>query len=151
MKIATHYVENWNGKPIMRLNAIERYFKNALYNTKQDNENKLSRFCSICIGPENNRAAVAPNGDLYACQEMPSNEGSTSPFWIGSIYTGIDTERQNNIFQACRPFIQQGDMPCEQCSAYYFCYGGCASQNYLSTNHIRHCSHEYCELLRQTT
>ena len=45
-------------------------------------------------------ASIHPNGNLYACQEMTSNEGEDSAFYIGSIYTGVDNEQRRALMES---------------------------------------------------
>lgn len=45
-------------------------------------------------------ASIHPNGNLYACQEMTSNEGEESAFYIGSIYSGVDNNRRRALAES---------------------------------------------------
>ena len=40
-------------------------------------------------------ASIHPNGDIYACQELTSNDGQNSIFWIGNI-------RESGLCWECR-------------------------------------------------
>ena len=42
-------------------------------------------------------AAISPTGDIYGCQEMTSNEGEESIFYIGNIYDGTKDELRDRL------------------------------------------------------
>ena len=97
-------------------------------------------------------ASVHPNGDVYACQEMTSNEGPESPFYIGSVYTGVDDARRLALMEAFDARPVRGE-DCAGCKYDRICDGGCVANNYMLTGSLGAVPEVYCwwrrELLRQ--
>lgn len=80
-------------------------------------------------------ASIHPNGSVYGCQEMTSNDGEDSAFYIGSIYDGIDEARRISLMGLyCAADIKGGD--CALCKYNDICDGGCVANNYLITGRI---------------
>lgn len=97
-------------------------------------------------------ASIHPNGSIYACQEMTSNEGSESPFYIGSVYTGVDDARRLALMEAFDARPVRGE-DCAGCKYDRICDGGCVANNYMLTGSLGAVPEVYCwwrrELLRQ--
>lgn len=97
-------------------------------------------------------ASVHPNGDVYACQEMTSNEGPESPFYIGSIYAGVDNARRRALMESFDALPVRGEY-CDDCGYDRICDGGCVANNYMITGSLGVMPEVYCwwrrELLSQ--
>ena len=88
-------------------------------------------------------ASIHPNGDLYACQEMTSNEGEESPFYIGSIYSGVDNNRRRALAEAFDSVPAWGEY-CGECEYDRICDGGCVANNYMVTGKLGGMPEMYC-------
>ena len=97
-------------------------------------------------------ASIHPNGDIYACQEMTSNEGEDSPFYIGSIYTGVDNAKRRALMERYDAMPIRGAY-CPECEYDRICDGGCVANNYMITGGLSELPEMYCwwkrEVLRQ--
>ena len=97
-------------------------------------------------------ASIHPNGSIYACQEMTSNEGAESPFYIGSIYSGVDNARRRALMESFDALPVRGEY-CDDCGYDRICDGGCVANNYMLTGSLGAVPEVYCwwrrELLRQ--
>lgn len=99
--------------------------------------------CNKCGLGAGRFASIHPNGDVYACQEMTSNEGKDSPFWIGNIYTGIVEERRTALLHRFDKH-QIAGLNCNECRLFRICDGGCVANNYLITGNVNHMPDTYC-------
>ena len=88
-------------------------------------------------------ASIHPNGNVYACQEMTSNEGDSSIFYIGNIFTGIDDERRTTLMAMYDDTKITGD-DCTKCKYNRICDGGCVANNYLITGSLSTLPAPYC-------
>ena len=88
-------------------------------------------------------ASIHPSGDIYACQEMTSNEGQESPFYIGSIYSGVDDERRLDLMARFDELSARGG-DCEHCEYDPICDGGCVANNYLAGGALNVLPEAYC-------
>ena len=88
-------------------------------------------------------ASVHPNGNLYGCQEMTSNEGPDSIFYIGNIFTGVDDDRRTALMALYDQETITGE-DCATCRYNRVCDGGCVANNYLATNNLAHLPKVYC-------
>ena len=83
---------------------------------------------------------------------MTSNEGSESPFYIGSVYTGVDDARRLALMEAFDARPVRGE-DCAGCKYDRICDGGCVANNYMLTGSLGAVPEVYCwwrrELLRQ--
>ena len=66
-------------------------------------------------------AAISPTGDIYGCQEMTSNEGKESIFYIGNIYDGTKDELRDRLGREYDNKPITGDMDCNECEARTAC------------------------------
>lgn len=65
---------------------------------------------------------IAPNGDIYGCQEQVTNKNSI--FYIGDIFNGINEEKHHNLIANFRILMQiQSETPskCLKCSYRKMC------------------------------
>ena len=86
--------------------------------------------CGKCGLGANKNAAIHPNGNIYGCQEMTSNEGDKSIFYIGNIYTGVEDARRFSLMNAFDSEQARGSN-CGGCRYNRICNGGCVANNYL--------------------
>ena len=66
---------------------------------------------------------IAPNGDIYGCQEQVTNKDSI--FYIGNIFNGIDEEKHHNLianFRKLSNLYPEDKEFCQNCSYKPFCY-----------------------------
>lgn len=149
VKITNHYIDYFkqNNKPFISLKHLERHFiqveedyKNILAGKTPPNFETHIK----CGYGNNSNVAVSAEGDMYACQELVTNEGKNNLFWIGNIYTGVDNEKRQMLYNKLFAFPKTGDVKCEDCCAKSICSGGCVSTNYCLTGEFRHCIHQHC-------
>ena len=88
-------------------------------------------------------ASIHPNGNLYACQEMTSNEGEDSAFYIGSIYGGVDNNRRRALAESFDSVPVWGEY-CGECEYDRICDGGCVANNYMVTGKLGGMPEMYC-------
>ena len=155
MKIANHYINYFreHNEVYVGWSNLERHYREIYNDIKLEREGKErpNLFTDKKCGyGQNSNAAVAVNGDLYGCQELVSNEGKKNTFWIGSIYTGVENERRQALYDLFYSFPKTGDMACEDCSARSICNGGCSATNYVLTGDLNHCSPGHCFYFRHT-
>lgn len=90
-------------------------------------------------------ASVHPDGRLFACQELTSNEGGI--FEIGSVFTGADGEKRRALMAAFDAAPARG-ADCAGCEYDRVCDGGCAANNYLLTGKVNRVPETYCRWKR---
>lgn len=122
---------------IQKINSAIRF------NTYRDN----TRARNKCGLGATRFAAVHPTGDIYACQEMTSNEGKNSIFWIGNIYDGVDNARRANLVEMFDAEDHSG-VNCENCRYRRICDGGCVANNYLATGSVNKLPIVYCRWIQ---
>ena len=154
-KIADHYIEYFkeNNKVFLGWSNIERHYREIYNDIKLEAEGKErpNMFTDKKCGyGQNSNAAVAVNGDLYGCQELVSNEGKKNTFWIGNIYTGVENEKRQALYDLFYKIPKTGDMPCESCPARSICNGGCSATNYVLMGDLNHCAAGHCFYFRHT-
>lgn len=88
-------------------------------------------------------ASIHPNGNIYACQEMTSNEGKDSLFYIGSIYGGVNNERRRQLMSKYDSLPIRGEH-CNECEYDCICDGGCVANNYMVTGFLNELPEMYC-------
>lgn len=88
-------------------------------------------------------ASIHPNGNLYGCQEMTSNEGEESIFYIGNIFTGVDDKRRYALMELYDTETITGEK-CNECKYNRICDGGCVANNYLVTGNLAHLPEVFC-------
>lgn len=93
-------------------------------------------------------ASIAPDGGIYACQELCSNEGSSSPFYIGSLSGGVDDARRYALMELYSRERARCEHGCGRCSCAKICDGGCVANNYLATGRLNRLPEVYCRWMR---
>ena len=86
-------------------------------------------------------ASVHPDGGLYACQELTSNEGGE--FYIGSVFTGADEARRRALMARFDAAPARGEY-CAECEYDRICDGGCVANNYMVTGKLGELPEVYC-------
>jgi uncharacterized protein len=99
--------------------------------------------CGKCGLGANKNASIHPNGNVYGCQEMTSNEGDKSIFYIGSIYTGVEDDRRFSLMNAFDSAKSIGSN-CGTCRYDRICNGGCVANNYLINGDLNIVPPMYC-------
>lgn len=151
--VADHYINFWkaNKKAPISLNPLTKYMGDALFGIEQNEKGipcKQKANKGKCGYGQGKGVAISPTGDMYGCQEMTSNEGSDSIFYIGNIYTGVLEDRRvklKELFESTQP---AGDISCAECSCKSICNSGCIANNYISTGDMNHATHGYCFFMR---
>jgi len=150
-KYGDHFIESYeNGETPIRFSTFEEALRNI---TKINN----AVSCGSCrVGCHAGRkcglgtarfASVHPSGDVYACQEMTSNEGQSSIFWIGNIYNGVSEERRAalaSLFDSKK--VTGAD--CGKCKLRRICDGGCVANNYLVNGDVNRLPTVYCRWMQ---
>lgn len=93
-------------------------------------------------------ASIAPDGAIYACQELCSNGGRESPFYIGNLGEGVSEERRRELMGRYSAERSRGERGCGGCPCAELCDGGCAANNYLATGRLNILPEVYCRWMR---
>ena len=88
-------------------------------------------------------ASIHPNGNIYGCQEMTSNEGEESVFYIGNLTDGVDDARRYALMRAFGERAAKG-LDCANCEYDRICDGGCVANNYMATGRLNELPEVYC-------
>lgn len=146
--IAQHYVSHWrrHRKSPIKLSLLERYIKQYLKDTRNISRGMEPQRVnpSNCGRGLTAGAAISPTGDIYGCQEMTSNEGAESIFYIGNIYDGVSDQLRDRLTKLYDAEPISGDMDCNECEARTACNGGCVANNYLDTGCLTRRTHGAC-------
>ena len=155
-KIADHYIAHWreHKRAPINLNIINRYwFANeriARYRREGVIKNlELTMAKGKCGLGQSKAAAISPAGDIYGCQELTSNEGKSSIFYIGNIYEGTDDALRAGISDLYNRGGHDSEDHCETCELNLICKRGCSANNYLITGCLESAAHGYCFFQRQ--
>lgn len=148
-KYGDYYIECMrNGTDPIRFSTFESGFADikAINNAVTRNEHRIGNRAKArgkCGLGSSRFASIHPNGNVYGCQEMTSNEGEKSIFYIGSIYTGIEEERRTALMELFDKEDHAGDA-CAKCRYNRICDGGCVANNYLITGSMNRVPEVYC-------
>lgn len=88
-------------------------------------------------------ASIHPNGNIYGCQEMTSNEGEESIFYIGNLDDGVSLERRLALIAEFSKCSVSGEY-CTQCEYNLICDGGCVANNYIATGSLTRQPELFC-------
>ena len=148
-KYINYYIEEYrNGNTPIDFSTLNRALKDIkkINNAISKNQYRSLKQCSACgkcgLG-SGKSASIHPNGNIYGCQEMTSNEGDKSIFYIGNIYTGVEDDRRIRLMEAFDSTVATG-MNCESCRYNRICSGGCVANNYLINNSLSINPPMYC-------
>ncbi len=152
-KYSDYFIEQCrNNKIPIMLNPIKDAFKDI---------KKINNACSVCehrysfgckaagkCGLGSGKfASIHPNGNIYGCQEMTSNEGDKSIFYIGNLDDGVDDNLRINLMNLYNENKVHGD-DCENCQYDDICDGGCVANNYLANQDINYVPDVFCKWRR---
>lgn len=149
-KIADHYIQHTqkHRTPPISMSLLNRFIEASLKGVTTARKNDATTHCGL---GQSNVAAISPVGDIYGCQELTSNEGRESIFYIGNIYTGTIDERRKRLADTFNSNSTKGDMACSSCEANIVCNGGCVANNYMITGQLNDCPHGHCFFQRILT
>lgn len=125
-------------KKFQAIVRINNAISNDSYRT--NNNGKASGKCGL---GSNCFASIDPNGNLYACQEMTSNDGDKSIFYIGNIYEGERDDLRYKLMEMYDNSPIIGD-ECSTCKFNRVCDGGCVANNYMITGSLSKLPPMYC-------
>lgn len=148
-KYGDYYIESCrSGQEPIDFTAISRAFNdirqinNAISN-REYRTRPQCKACGKCGLGSGIFASVHPNGNIYGCQEMTSNEGEESIFYIGNIFTGVEEERRIKLMDMFDKEVVTGKN-CQSCKYNRICDGGCVANNYLITGSLNVVPEIYC-------
>ena len=148
-KYIEYYINEFrNGNTPIELTTLKDVFndiKKINYAIKKGQNRSLRQCfaCGKCGLGGNKSASIHPNGNIYSCQEMTSNEGEKSIFYIGNIYSDINDNlriRLMNIFDSKKAT----GFDCDNCKYNRICNGGCVANNYMITGDMNINPPMYC-------
>jgi radical SAM protein with 4Fe4S-binding SPASM domain len=139
---ADYFIENARQGKIVHLNNLDRIFPKilAINNAYKKNLDRpyLSHKCGLGTG---SGASISPNGKIYACQEMVTND---DVFLIGDIYNGEDLEKRKQLASLFNSQKVYGLNNCKDCKFDKICDGGCVANNYLWNKDLNKMPDMYC-------
>ena len=146
-KYSNYYIDCMrNGNDPIAFDTFDRSIKNIRYINAAITQQTYRINCTACgkcgLG-SSIYASIHPNGNVYGCQEMTSNEGEESIFYIGNIYTGIEDERRQALIELFDSDIVKGE-DCENCKYNRICDGGCLANNYLLNGSLHKMPEVFC-------
>lgn len=148
-KYSDYYIESFrNGINPICFSEIDKKFAiiRKINNAIDTNEYRIRNECKSCgkCGLGANRfASIDPNGNLYACQEMTSNEGEQSIFYIGNIFDGERNDLRYRLMSLYDNSPASGG-DCGSCKLNRVCDGGCVANNYMITGTVNKLPKMYC-------
>ena len=105
----------------------------------------------FCLGPgkcglaAGRNCSIAPDGSIYGCQELTSNDGPDSIFYIGNLTDGVDDARRIALTESYHADqARAAGLNCGRCALNVICDGGCAANNYLISGDIHVNPDVYC-------
>lgn len=148
-KYVDYYIDEYRvGREPITFSTLEEGFRDIknINNAIRNKQYRSLRKCSACgkcgLGA-NKFASIHPNGNLYGCQEMTSNEGDKSVFYIGNIYTGVEDDKRQALMDLFDSEVTKGPN-CENCLYNRVCDGGCVANNYMVTGSLNGMPPMYC-------
>ena len=147
-KLSDFYAAIWTQeKTALRIQDFDILIKQHIkLNNNELDQNKYLHFCT-CGTPNDHHIAVDPNGNIYTCQDIV-NYNFDTPFRIGNIYTGFNTDKQIALYQYLQSNKKCGDCACSDCKALSFCKDSCIIKNYFITKDMVKCPDFQCEYNR---
>ena len=146
-RYTAYFIESCRtGRVPIRCSPLEDGFKRILeinsFITKGGCKNCKTAYGKCGLGAAS-FGSVDYCGNVYACQEMASCKGESDPFYIGSIYTGIQSDRRIPLINSFSTEKLVGE-DCDTCKMHGICDGGCVANNYLWSGNVNHVSPDYC-------
>lgn len=137
-----YFIENARQGKIVHLNNLDRIFPKilAINNAYSKNLDRplLNHKCGLGTG---SGASISPNGEIYGCQEMVTND---DVFLIGDIYKGEDIEKRKQLASLFNSQKVYGLNNCKDCKFDKICDGGCVANNYLWNKDLNKMPDMYC-------
>jgi uncharacterized protein len=137
-----YFIENARNGKIIHLNNLDKIFPKIqeINNAYKKNLDRplLSHKCGLGTG---SGASIAPNGKIYACQEMVTND---DVFLIGDIYKGEDIKKRKKLASLFNSQKVYGLNDCKDCKLDKICDGGCVANNYLWSKDLNRLPDMYC-------
>lgn len=110
---------------------------------KQRRTNSECRAWNQCGFGIRGSASADVFGNLYGCHHAsPLNRDS--PFWIGDVYHGLDTDRAEALIRQYDP-MKLGGEKCKDCALDRVCNGGCKPNNYQIFGDLHTVPDIYCK------
>ena len=144
-----YYVECFRkGTTPIKFTTLETAMKRVkdINSAARSGDYRAKRYCTAygkCGLGSGAGCSIAPNGDIYTCQEMPSNYGKDSIFHVGSIYTGVDDSKRQALVDSYDPAKARGG-DCQKCKYNRICDGGCPANNFMINEDIHINAEAYC-------
>lgn len=144
-----YYIDEFRkGNKPMFFNQMERSFNQILLRNRSIDINAMRSYnkckaCGKCGLGAGSGASIGFNGMMYACQELCTNDGEKSPFYIGNIYSGVIDERRQSLMNLWDSKQAYSD-DCASCVLNRICDGGCVANNYLHSGDMHYLQPIYC-------
>lgn len=144
---ADHCIDSMR-QGILPINFVElnkRFRKIIKRNNAIINDEKIIvKSCDKCGLGVYHMAAIGYDGSIYSCQELCTNDGINSPFYIGSIYDGVDDSKRLSLCNLFDNNFIVGNS-CDSCILNRICDGGCVAHNYFTNGNIYIANDVLCE------
>lgn len=137
-----YFIKNARYGKIIHLNNLDRIFPliteiNEAYKNKSGRP-LIKHKCGLGTGAG---ASISPDGKIYACQEMVTND---STFLIGDIYNGENQEKRKQLASMFNSQKVYGLNNCVGCKLDKVCDGACVANNYLWSKDLNRIPDMYC-------
>ena len=137
-----YFIKNARHGKIIHLNNLDRIFPlitkiNEAYKNKSGRP-LIKHKCGLGTGAG---ASISPDGKIYACQEMVTND---STFLIGDIYNGENQEKRKQLASMFNSQKVYGLNSCVGCKLDKVCDGACVANNYLWSKDLNRIPDMYC-------
>jgi radical SAM protein with 4Fe4S-binding SPASM domain len=137
-----YFIKNARHGKIIHLNNLDRIFPliteiNEAYKNKSGRP-LIKHKCGLGTGAG---ASISPDGKIYACQEMVTND---STFLIGDIYNGENQEKRRQLASMFNSQKVYGLNNCVGCKLDKVCDGACVANNYLWSKDLNRIPDMYC-------
>lgn len=137
-----YFIKNARHGKIIHLNNLDRIFPliteiNEAYKNKSGRP-LIKHKCGLGTGAG---ASISPDGKIYACQEMVTND---STFLIGDIYNGENQEKREQLASMFNSQKVYGLNNCVGCKLDKVCDGACVANNYLWSKDLNRIPDMYC-------
>jgi radical SAM protein with 4Fe4S-binding SPASM domain len=148
-KYTDYYIDCYRaGEKPIEFSTLEKSFSdivkiNKAITQKTYRQSIDCKACGKCGLGSSSYASIHPNGNLYGCQEMTSNEGEESLFYIGNLYSGVDDNKRQTLIELFDSADVSGPN-CDTCKYNRICDGGCVANNYLQNGSLHKSPDMFC-------
>lgn len=149
-KLGDYFIEECRaGRRPITFSSFERMF-GAINHINEAIENNIDRniprctACNRCGLGGTHYAAIDTRGRVFSCQDMCSFESENSPFYLGTIFDGVDDERRLALVNDYDTRRCKGK-DCTQCRLNRICDGGCVANNYMANGDIKAVPKIHCD------